>query len=517
MVTAIENALQSLANIESEEFDLTEDLTVQNVVEEVVEKVEEAAQNLTTTTTSSSTTTTTAAATTTSTTTTSTPSISLSATSTSLTTSGTTSVSVSVSGGVGNLTVALSTSAGSLSVTSGASGFSSTFTAPSSAATVTITGTVTDSNGTRQTSTLTITVTAPADTTAPTISSTSPASSTSEAFHGTVAITFDETVTNVSTETFFIRTKASGAVFNDVGNNIHGTDLTSSSSGKTWTYTPSKKGTDTFSWGNTTYVIMASSTITDSAGNPLDISSLAAASMTFVTEIATQTITGFNPWGGMSPPGVGDSEIGLLFGDDLSSSTFTGVQVFNSLSQDLAQSFALNANTKVGSVTLSAALNAVFSAGSFTVKVPQSVTDNAGNPLAATWTTTFITDDGIAPYVTAIYPPSGTVALPATGCLVYFSEDIKFAAADVSVSELVDTNNDMTVTYTGSSRRFATGTYGEGTNQAGPIVVIPLSISGTVDSGDKFAITITTGGMGVFLDLQNNAGTHTVVIHYTQP
>ena len=206
------------------------------------------------------------------------------------------------------------------------------------------------------------------DTTAPTVMSTVPAANaTGASLTSTIAVTFSEPVTNVTTLTFTVNS----------GGAIAGT-LASSNGGRTWTFTPSAAFAN-----NATVMVTLSTAITDTASNPL------AAPFTFMFTTVPDT----------TPPSVQTSlpangamnvatttTISVLFTEpvmNVTSSTFTvndGTAVAGTL--------ASSNGDRNWTFTPTAALAA---SATVTVTLTTGITDLAGNPLGSPVVVMFMT------------------------------------------------------------------------------------------------------------------------------
>ena len=204
----------------------------------------------------------------------------------------------------------------------------------------------------------------PADTTAPTVTGKSPAANATGVATGTsVTATFSEAVAGVS-GTSFTLTPSGGA---DVAATV-----TYDSASKTATLVPSAALSP-----NTTYTASLAPTITDAAGNPL-----AATSWSFTTAAAdttAPTVTSQSP--AANATGVASSaSVTASFSEavtGVSASTFA----LSGPGGAVAASVSYNSSTKVATLVPSAALSPNTT---YTASLAPTITDAAGNPLAAT-------------------------------------------------------------------------------------------------------------------------------------
>ena len=262
-------------------------------------------------------------------------------------------------------------------------------------------------------------VTAPTDTTAPTVTERSPADGAIGVSQiGNITVTFDEAVTGVDASTF--------RVSNPQGNLVAGA-ITYDAATNTATLDPS-----TSRLANTAYTVRLTNGIADTAGNPLEATSWTYTTGTDTppaTDTTAPTVTDRSPAAGAT--GVSQtSNISVTFSEavtGVSSSTF---RVTNERGDAVAGTVYYN--TANQTVTLypytSRLANTVY-----TVELADGITDTAGNALAATsWTYTTGTDappvvdaDTTAPTVTGQSPaPDETGVSQTSNISVTFSEAV---------------------------------------------------------------------------------------------
>ncbi|MBA3461288.1 MAG: Ig-like domain-containing protein [Deltaproteobacteria bacterium] len=206
------------------------------------------------------------------------------------------------------------------------------------------------------------------DTTAPTVMSTVPAANaTGVALASTIAVTFDEPVTNVTTTTFTVN--SGGAV---------GGSLASSNGGRTWTFTPSAAFSN-----NATVTVTLSSGITDAASNPL------AAPFTFmfttVPDTTAPTVQSTTPAANAMNVAT-STTIVAMFSEpvmNVTASTFT-VNDGTVVTGTLASSNGGRTWTFMPSAALAAT-------ASVSITLTAGITDLAGNPLGPPVVVTFMT------------------------------------------------------------------------------------------------------------------------------
>jgi hypothetical protein len=313
-----------------------------------------------------------------------------------------------------------------------------------------------------------VTVSAPADTTPPTVSSTAPANNATNVNPGTaVTATFSEAVTNVTTSTFTLR--ANGA-----GTNVSGS-VSMNGAGTTATFTPSSALAN-----STTYTATVTTGVRDAANNAL----ASNFTWTFTTAAAADTtpptVTGTNPANNANNVAV-NAAVSATFSENILSSSVT------------PSSFTVNGVT--GTVGVSGS-TATFTpsaplafATTYTATITTAVTDLAGNHLAANRVWSFTT--GAAPDTT---PPTVSSTAPVSN------------ATGVSVSSTVAATFSeamMGSTVTTANFRLAQGT----TNVAGTVTLNGAGTTATftpsapLASSTTYTATVTTGVQ----DLAGNA------------
>jgi len=348
----------------------------------------------------------------------------------------------------------------------GGSGFPITFTttAPSSPGAYTYAaawfGNMYDSNnltaanhGEERAPSFTVTVSAPADTTPPTVSSTAPANGATNVNPGTsLTATFSEAVTNVTTSTFTLR--ASGSSSNVSGN------VTMNGAGTTATFTPSSPLAN-----STTYTATIATGVRDAANNAL----ASPYTWTFTTAAAADTtrptVTGTNPANNANNVAV-NASISATFSENILGTTVS------------TSSFTVSGVT--GTVSVNGA-TATFTPSSplayattYTATITTAVTDLANNALATNYTWSFTTGaapDTTPPTVSSTNPVNNATAVSVSSPVsATFSEAMnrnsvttgtfRLQQGATNVSGIVSVNSSgTTATFTPSSPLANSTTY----------------------------------------------------------
>ncbi len=267
----------------------------------------------------------------------------------------------------------------------------------------------------------TITVSAPGDTTAPTVSSMTPANNATNVNPGSaVTATFSEAVTNVTTSTFTLRAGGASA-------NVSGT-VTLNGAGTTATFTPSAALAN-----GTTYTATVTTGVQDAAGNAL----AANRTWTFTTVAAADTtpptVSSMAPANNATNVNPGTA-VTATFSEavtNVTTSTFT--LRAGGASADLSGSVSVNGAGTTATFTPSAALAA---STTYTATVTTGVRDAANNAMAAsrTWTfTTAAAADTTAPTVTGTNPANNANNVAVNAAVsATFSENILSSSVTTS-------------------------------------------------------------------------------------
>ncbi|MGE5247202.1 MAG: Ig-like domain-containing protein, partial [Verrucomicrobiota bacterium] len=321
------------------------------------------------------------------------------------------------------------------------------------------TGNTTPANhGEERAPSFTVTVSAPADTTPPTVSSTVPANGATNINPGTaIAVTFSEAVTNVTTSTFTL----SGG-----GGAVPGT-VTMNGAGTTATFQPSSALAN-----STTYTATVTTGVKDAAGNALASNYAWSFTTAAAADTTPPTVTSTNPANNANNVAV-NSDITATFSENILPASVT------------TASFTVSGVT--GTVSVSGA-TATFTPSSplayatnYTATITTAVTDLAGNHLAAnrTWAfTTGAAPDSTPPTVSSTAPVNNATGVPLSSQVsATFSEPMKASTITTANFKVVQGTVGVpgTVTLNGSG---TTATF---------------KPSAALANGTTYTATITTG------------------------
>jgi MYXO-CTERM domain-containing protein len=237
-------------------------------------------------------------------------------------------------------------------------------------------------HGQEKIATSSFTVTAGADTTAPTVSSTLPDNNaTGVAVGSTVTATFNEAIdpATVTTASFLLQAGV---------DNVAGA-VALNGAGTIATFTPSAALAD-----NTTYTATLTTAITDNAANPLAAAYVWTFTASAVADTTAPTVSSTSPDNNATGVAVG-SAVTATFDEAIDPATMTTASFLLQAGADnVAGVVALNGAGTIATFTPSAPLqdNTAYTATLTTV-----ITDVSGNPLAAGYVWTFTTAAAVAP------------------------------------------------------------------------------------------------------------------------
>lgn len=243
------------------------------------------------------------------------------------------------------------------------------------------------------------------DTTAPTVTTRSPApNATMVSSTSTIAVTFSEPVTNVTSSSFTVNNGAA----------VTGT-LAGSNGNRTWTFTPL-----TTLGSNATVTVTLTTAITDVAGNPL------AAAVTWMFTTIPDT----------TPPTVA-STFPLTNGTLVPTNSNITVNFSEPVTGVTTASFTVNDGSAVagvlgvsngGATWTFVPTGTMAAAVVVTVTLTTAITDMAGNPLAASYSYNFSTagaGNGSRPSAQSSVPADGATGVSTgTTIAVMFSEPV---------------------------------------------------------------------------------------------
>jgi methionine-rich copper-binding protein CopC len=312
-----------------------------------------------------------------------------------------------------------------------------------------------------------------ADLTGPRIVAISPTQGqTNVSTAATVTATFNEAIdpNTINTTTFSL--KITG------GANIPGTVTYNAT-----TFVAEFKPTSALPSGaNITATVTAG--VKDIAGNALQLTVGSPGIWSFTTrDDQPPTVTAVSPPNGAVVVAA-NTAVNITFSEPMDQATITGANITLRVTGGAAVAGVVtyNGTTRVATFTPSAALSVPVN---YTVTVSTGVKDVAGNPLAATFTSTFTTADLTPPTLTSFTPANAATNIPVnTTVTATFSK-----AMDVNT---INTGTFQLKTTVGGTPVAGVVTYNSGTNTA------TFTPSAPLNSQTAYTATITTGAKDTF-------------------